>query len=334
MSSLKLRRQGTGIVLKYMDVTLALDTGLRGMTTLLSHSHSDHIGGVSDAPHIIATSGTLDTLEARGTVVSGRRAVVKYGETLGTVGAYVTALNAGHVLGSTMFHIEFDDGLEVLYTGDFNAVDSIVHSAAEPRHADVLITEATYGTPRWVFPDRPETHRRILDAARATIDNGGIPVFQAYSLGKAQEAIALLQGAGIDVVSGNSTVDSVSEVYNKHGKGLAFAPLDSEDAKLALSSDCAIVTSSPRYTVSSIRKIQGAETARQIDKRIRNFNLSGWTLGEVSRHGFPLSAHTDFPGLIEFAKQVEPRMTYCFTGNGPVLSSHLIRAGVQAAPIE
>jgi Cft2 family RNA processing exonuclease len=334
MPSLKAVRRGTGIHLRYGEVQLALDTGIPGLTTLLSHAHSDHIGDLHLAKQVITTQETLDALAARGEKVTQEIRNVRYNETLGQIGAYITPLNAGHVIGSAMFKIEFDDGLSVLYTGDFNAVDSIVHVAAEPVHADVLITEATYGTPQWIFPDRSAIHHDIVNTAKRIIEQGRIPIFRAYSLGKAQEAIALLQNANIEVLSGNQAIDAVCEVYNRYGVELHYSSLESKRARNSLQEGCAVVTSAARHAFANVKKMLGKSFARDLERRKETFNLSGWTLGEYKNGGFPLSAHTDFPGLLKFAEAVEPRIAYCFTDNAGVLSSHLAKKGINAVPLE
>jgi Cft2 family RNA processing exonuclease len=334
MPSLKAVRRGTGIHLKYGEVQLALDTGIPGLTTLLSHAHSDHIGDLHLAKQVITTQETVDALTARGEKVTQEIRSVRYNETLGRVGSYITPLNAGHVIGSAMFKIEFDDGLSVLYTGDFNAVDSIVHVAAKPVHADVLITEATYGTPQWIFPDRSVIHHDIVNTAKRIIEQGRIPIFRAYSLGKAQEAIALLQNANVDVLSGNQAIDAVCEVYNRYGARLHYSSLEAKRARNSLQDGCAVVTSAARHAFANVKRTLGKSFARDLERRKETFNLSGWTLGEYKNGGFPLSAHTDFPGLLKFAEAVEPRLAYCFTDNAGVLSSHLAKKGINAVPLE
>ena len=57
------------------------------------------------------------------------------------------ALNAGHVLGAAMFHIELG-GRTILYTGDYSMEEDRHLMAAEIPHTvnpDVLIVESTYG---------------------------------------------------------------------------------------------------------------------------------------------------------------------------------------------
>ncbi|MFW9861341.1 MAG: MBL fold metallo-hydrolase [Candidatus Thorarchaeota archaeon] len=334
MSTLKLKKQADGLILDYGHVRLALDTGIKGETTLLTHGHTDHLKGIEKAHRVVATKATIDTLKARGHMVKGRVELLEYNQRIGQLGVIVTALNAGHVLGSSMYLMEFDEGLSVLYSGDYNVVDSMVHTAAKPVSADVLITEATYGTPEWVFPSRKSIYDDILTTTSESIENGRIPVFLAYSLGKAQEAIALLQWGGFNVVSGNHRIDEVCKVYNQHGSDLRHTSLNHRDVKHLFSEGCAIVSSSFHHTRKNIRGAIGSTAANDIMNRMDHYSLSGWTLGDSSKIGFPLSAHSDFNGLMRFAKKVNPRVVYCFTGNASHFSGHLVDDGLNAVPLE
>ncbi|MHA1925245.1 MAG: MBL fold metallo-hydrolase [Candidatus Thorarchaeota archaeon] len=334
MSTLKLKKQADGFILDYGHVRLALDTGIKGETTLLTHGHTDHLRGIENAHMVVATKATIDTLRARGHRVKGKVELLEHSQRIGQLGVIVTALNAGHVLGSSMYLMEFDEGLSVLYTGDFNVVDSMVHKAASPVSADVLITEATYGTPEWVFPSRKSIYDDILNVTTETIENGRIPVFLAYSLGKAQEAIALLQWGGFNVVTGNHRIDEVCKVYNQHGSDLRHTSLKDKKAKSLFLDGCAIVSSSFHHTRNNIRSTLSNRDANKVINRMEHYSLSGWTLGDSSKTGFPLSAHSDFKGLVAFAKRVNPRVIYCFTGNASQFSGHLVDDGLNAVPLE
>ncbi|MBN2230584.1 MAG: hypothetical protein JW779_13430 [Candidatus Thorarchaeota archaeon] len=334
MSTLSVKKVGTGFLLEYGNIRLAFDAGIKGETTLLSHSHSDHIGGLTRAAHIIATQATFDTWFARNANAFENKIILRVGDMFGQIGVNITLLNAGHVLGSTMFHLEFDDGLTVLYTGDFNNVDSFVHKAAKPVEADVLITEATYGTPEWIFPDRRGVYDNILDAATTSLDEGKIPVFNAYSLGKSQEAIALLQSGGFRVVSGNMSIDRICKVYKDHGVDLRHQSLKSINVSDILDSGAVIVSSSIKHTIETARNVLDRKTSRRLELNTERFSLSGWTLGKYSERGFPLSAHSDFQGLLEFAEAVKPRVTYVFTEKAHLFAKHLSEVGINAVPLE
>ncbi|TFG34336.1 hypothetical protein EU527_03815 [Candidatus Thorarchaeota archaeon] len=334
MSTLSVKKVGSGFFIQYGDVQLALDTGIKGVTTLLSHSHSDHISGITNADHIIATRATFETWNARSNNSFSNTTEIRIGDMFGQIGVNITAMNAGHVLGSTMFLLEFNDDLRVLYTGDFNNVDSLVHTAAKPVEADVLITEATYGKPEWIFPERKGVYHNILETAEAIIDSGRIPVFKAYSLGKSQEAIAILQSGGFHVISGNSSIDNVCFVYKKHGVDLRHHSLRSYEIEDMIKSGAVVVSSSIRHTIQNLERILNQRIANYFEKQMELFSLSGWTLGKFRERGFPLSAHTDFNGLIAFAKAVNPRVAYIFTSNARDFSTHLSEEGINAVPLE
>jgi len=333
MSSVSVRKHGDGFVVRYGRRKLGLDTGFEGGTTLLSHSHMDHVGGLKLAELVVGTSGTFDTLKARGGRVQGRKLVLDYGESYTINQIKITVLNAGHVLGSSMFKIEIADGPSILYTGDFNIVDSLVHAGANATDADILVTEATYGKPSWVFPEREGVYEDIITATNRLREEGKIPVLKAYSLGKAQEAIGLLNLNGIEPISGNYSIDAVSHVYSKHGKEIQHSKLNDGETPGILTGGGVVISSSIRHTLLNVRKKLGRPLAKELRNKMVVLSLSGWTLGKYREEGFPLSAHTDFPGLVRFAQEVNPLLAYCFTENGNTLATHLSNNGIQAVPL-
>jgi putative mRNA 3-end processing factor len=182
-----------------------------------------------------------------------------------------------------------------------------------------------------VFPDRLETHSQIVETAQGEFKKGKIPIFRAYSVGKAQEVIALLQQEGIPVVSGNQVIDRVCKVYNRFGSDLHAMPMTQSTLSEAYDSSCAIVASNPHATYKSVRKLSGTSWLQQ---KSSVYSLTGWSLGSSDGKSLPLSAHTDFPGLLEFARKVEPRIVYCFTSNAHSLATHLGDVGLTAVPLE
>ncbi len=334
MSGLSVVKEGTGVFIEYGDASLGLDVGHPDLTTLLSHAHFDHLGRIKLAREVITTQGTLDVFRARGGRVKWKYTVGEYDKTMFHEEVLITPIDAGHVLGSAMFLIEFNDDMRLLYTGDFNNVDSIVHKAASAVDADVLVMESTYGTPEWVFPERELTHSQVLAKAEEVFSEGRVPLFKAYSLGKAQEAIGLLQREGFTVMTGNSAIDSVSMAYRKHGCRLDYIPTNRETVRRLVEEDVVIISSSPGHMRRQLVKLLGSMITRDLETRIVEFDLSGWTLTEMGRQGFPLSAHADFPGLIDFAKEVDPKIAYCFTANASSLAKHLSNEGINAVPLE
>jgi hypothetical protein len=83
-----------------------------------------------------------------------------------------------------------------------------------------------------------------------------------------------------------------------------------------------------------MQRTLGKDVFAPYENKLEYFNLSGWTVGKFRQRGFPLSAHSDFKGLLDFASEVKPRIAYCFTENGRILSKHLSDSGIHAVPLE
>ncbi|TFF92846.1 hypothetical protein EU546_07045 [Candidatus Thorarchaeota archaeon] len=94
-----------------------------------------------------------------------------------------------------------------------------------------------------------------------------------------------------------------------------------------------VVSSSYRHTLRGMKKRFSPVSTGELEEKIDRYSLSGWTLGRFRERGFPLSAHSDFNGLVQFAKSVNPRIAHCFTENGVTLSDHLSGIGINAVPL-
>src|SRR5678815_207325 len=139
---------------------------------------------------------------------------MEFGQALSWNNLELTALPAGHVLGSAM--LLADDGSEkLLYTGDFKLGPSATSEEASPPKADVLVMESTFGDPKYRLPPRADVVASLLRIVSDALDRGCTPVIQAYVLGKAQEVTKILTSAGIPVLQ-HPLVYRVSQVYEKH----------------------------------------------------------------------------------------------------------------------
>jgi putative mRNA 3-end processing factor len=104
----------------------------------------------------------------------------------------VDTVNAGHIPGSTMFRVEFKGGESILYTGDVNTIDTRIVKGAQHQKldAEVLIMESTYGM--YDHPPRERVEQLFIEAVKSVIEDGGIALIPAFSLGRSQEMLALL----------------------------------------------------------------------------------------------------------------------------------------------
>lgn len=102
--------------------------------------------------------------------------------------------DAGHLLGSNMIEVEIRDRtppLRILFSGDVGRYDGpLYHDPVPPPACDYLVCESTYG-------DRDHPDESILDGleqvVRRAIASGGVMLFAAFAIGRAQQLIYLLQ---------------------------------------------------------------------------------------------------------------------------------------------
>jgi len=259
----------------------------------------------------------------------------------------VELLPAGHVAGSRAAVI---DGGETryCYTGDVCTRDRCHLDGFEPPDADVLIVEATYGKPGYVFPDHDEIERRIFEWLAETMDRPVILV--GYALGRAQKLQHVVDRSdrtrcfvseGIAAVNepieaaGVTTFDV--EVYEAEGEGVdggregdGDGGVDGSDPdRPALEPGDALVVPSSVARSDRIQRIAadtGALTA----------GFSGWAAGSSFRYRggydatFPLSDHCDFEELLALVEAVDPDAVYTQHGFADELAETLVARGYRA----
>ncbi|MBI2445818.1 hypothetical protein HYV43_05505 [Candidatus Micrarchaeota archaeon] len=308
--------------------SIALDAP--GTHAFVSHAHLDHYRSLRKAELVLSSSETMDLLSARGKTVPPKTVQHHQSEEEGAT--QVRLLNAGHVLGSRMLYAESaangHAGQSVLYTGDFLSQDSLTQKAAQPKDCDVLLMECTYGLPQYEFVERAVMYDQIGKWASAELALGRIAVIGAYSLGKAQEVVAALNQAGI-APAVSPPIAALNEIYEKYGVTLDYTVNDA--ATLASGAFAAVV---PMHQV----KPAMAQGLKQAYGRKASLSVAtGWALSggyAGCDAAFALSDHNDFPGLIEFAQQCNPKKVYTTHGPADVFAHHLRKAGLDAQPLE
>ncbi|HVB96088.1 MAG TPA: MBL fold metallo-hydrolase RNA specificity domain-containing protein [Chloroflexota bacterium] len=192
--------------------------------------------------------------------------------------------------------------------------------AATPVRADILIMESTYGTPRYVFPPDEEICARIQFFVERALNDGMTPVLLGYSLGKSQEAIALINRLGFPVVA-HPSVAELADIYSRFGVELGNYE----------------VLQGP---VPAGHVLIAPPNARRagLPAQCRTLYLSGWALDRSTPYrlnvdeAVPLSDHADFTELIHFVEAVQP--SHIYTTHGPAsFAEHLRRLGFNAQPL-
>lgn len=287
----------------------------------VSHAHSDH---TADHREVILSEPTARLMSAR---MGGKRIehAMRFGETRlfrsGDAQEFrLTLLPAGHIFGSAMSLLECD-GESLLYTGDFKLRQGLSAESCEPRHADVLIMETTYGQPHYRFPPTPDVMRGMVRFCREALDNDETAVLYGYSLGKSQEVLCSLAEAGLPIVL-HGTVYNLTKVYEQFGH--CFPPYEKYEAGKAQGK---VIICPP--------SVAGSAMLRSLGKT-RCAVLTGWALDPGCHYryrcdaAFPISDHADFPDLVEFVRRVAPRKVFTLHGFAADFAATVRGLGLEA----
>jgi putative mRNA 3-end processing factor len=286
--------------LKLTSIDLAVDFRRRQPRGFISHAHTDHM-----AKHELAfcTPATAALYQFRFGIRPVR--LMEFGAALKWNSLELTAIPAGHVLGSAM--LLANDGSErLLYTGDFKLGPSATSEEAFPPKADVLVMESTFGDPKYRLPPRQEVVASLLRIVTDVLDRGGTPVIQAYVLGKAQEVTKILTSAGIRVLQ-HPLVHRISQIYEKHHCSLGdYAEYCDHDGP----GQCAVVVPPMTQKAARLRGIANPTTIA----------VTGWAMDAGARfrlrvdYAVPLSDHADYDDLLACIDLVAPHIIYCTHG--------------------
>ena len=282
----------------------------------VSHAHSDHI-----APHneIILSEKTARLMHAR---MPGERTehVLPFGKNRVIRGINMILLPAGHIFGSAQIWIEAEGGT-LLYTGDFKLRQGKSAEPTEWRQAETLIMETTYGLSRYQFPPTEQVVNQIVTFCHETIDDGGVPILLGYSLGKAQEILCSLGGAGL-VPMLHGSVYEMTRIYEQFGQSFCeYLRYDPKD-----------VTGKVLICPPSVNRSRMVERI----KRKRVAMISGWAMdpNAIYRYqvdaAFPLSDHADYTDLVRYVELVQPARVLTLHGFAAEFARDLRERGIEA----
>jgi len=319
--SLELKFTRAGIHLPELGLWLDAHKRVRGTERVfVSHAHADHIAAHDEVILTEATSLFMRTRlpgkRREHHLAFGARTELRFGsETFA-----LTALPAGHILGSAMAFIEWRDET-LLYTGDFKLRPSLAAEKPEVCRADWLIMETTFGLPRYQFPPEEAVRGDILKFCREAQADGATPVLYGYSLGKSQEILRGLAGAGLPALL-QRDVRKMTKLYEK--LGMSFPAHEAFNPETARGK----VIIAPPNSLKTMQKVALGP--------IRTAAITGWAMESSCRYrsgtdaAFPLSDHADYAGLLELVKQVQPKRVFTVHGFTREFAQTLRAQGVDA----
>ena len=304
-------------------VDLWLDPPRVKSWAFVSHAHADHF---RRHERILCSPATATILRARYNVAEQRLDPLPFNETREIDGFQLRLFPAGHIFGSAMIHVtRISDGASLLYTGDFKVRRSLTSEEPVFRQADTLVMETTFGRPEFVFPSETDVHGSILNFVHECFDAGQVPVLLAYSLGKAQEALAILAQAAVPALQ-SAAVAKMTAACRKGGCELP-EPVPFEDQ---VPDGHVLVCPSQTLRSKAFAAVRNPRTAI----------LSGWAMNPsaIYRYGvdaaIPLSDHADFPGLLEAVRRVSPQRVITVHGYTRDFAAVLRRQQIDAWSVD
>lgn len=272
---------------------------VKGVPTLISHAHYDHVPkNLREVrTRVLVTEGTSSILRK---LYGGNYEIIHFGEEFRLGDFEIYAFPAGHIFGSAGFLVNCGK-ISLFYTGDVNPHGGLtVESPAETPKADVLVIEATYGHPKFKFPDPDVIRARLAKWVVREVIDGRKPILSAYLVGKSQEVIATLNKYTNVELSVSRGIARVSEAYEKF---------------------------SLKYTT------EREESMAHVTHAARSKNcarVTGWVLFSKRESDFPLSAHADFYDLLDIVERSSSKMVFTVHGFASYFAQILKKMGIEA----
>ena len=270
-----------------------IDSNVRREKAFVSHPHADHA-----ADHVTAImsreSTDLYSLRYRSERILGlpweKPAVFEKWR--------VTLFPSGHMLGSAQVLLEKD--FRILYSGDFKLRKNAAAREIAIPETDILIMEATFGRPEFRFPPQEKVLEAMLEFIEGCFNEGTVPLFFAYSMGKAQELMVLLGRAGVELRV-HEHIARAAAVYEK--MGYRFGRYD-------------VLREGERGEFAVIYPPSARKNPILSPLKARTALVSGWALRHSGPYdvGFPLSDHADYQDLISYVEAVDPAEVYVIRG--------------------
>jgi Cft2 family RNA processing exonuclease len=300
--------------IKIEPLNLWLDPLSRQPLAVVSHAHSDH---VRRHHHAIMTPPTHILIDDN--LRPEQATLLSYEKELEMENYSLRLIPSGHILGSAQVEI-VTEYAHVLYTGDIRLKQWDGTQTYIPQ-ADILIIEATYGIPRYSFPDPKLVLEQIYDFCRKSIKNGYTPALLAYAMGKAQELMKSLSPVGLRLALDSKSA-AIAEKYRMLGVDIPdFIRLSN-----GLEGDEIVICApSSRHELKQLKRVVAAV-------------VSGWGLEKYGydplvRAFFPLSDHCDYQDLLEVVKQSGASTIYVTHGFAKEFASDLVNRGFNAVAL-
>lgn len=290
---------------------------------LITHAHADHARPGHGA--YLSTTACAPVLRHRlGNIALDSMA---YGETRDIGGVRVSFHPAGHVPGSAQIRVERAGEIWVA-SGDYKTEPDGLSTPFEPIRCHSFITESTFGLPVFRWSPQAAIAAELNTWWAACRDAGRNAMLGAYSLGKAQRLLSMLD-PGIGPILTHGAVEATNAVLRVQGCPLPDTVPVTPDLKAA---------DHPGALILAPPAALGSAWARRFSPASTGF-ASGWMrLRGVRRRrsldrGFAISDHADWDGLLGAIRATGADRILVTHGYSDIFARHLCDLGYDAAPV-
>ncbi|WP_425098624.1 ligase-associated DNA damage response exonuclease [Tropicibacter sp. S64] len=287
---------------------------------LITHGHSDHARPGHGS--YLATHQSLPVIRHRLGDISSEG--IAYGETRDIGGVSVSFHPAGHIPGSAQVRVEHKGEVWVV-SGDYKTTPDGLCEAFEPVRCQHFITECTFGLPVFKWRPQEEVAEEINGWWATQAAAGGFALLGAYSLGKAQRLLHMLD-ASIGPILTHGAVEATNAILRGQGYDLPDTIHVTPDLDVKAHAG-ALVLAPPSAL--------GSQWARRFRNASTGF-ASGWMrLRGVRRRrgmdrGFVVSDHADWDGLLSAIRETGAENIYPTHGYTEIFARYLTESGYTA----
>lgn len=287
---------------------------------LITHGHADHARWGHDS--YLATHQALPVMQHRLGEIACQG--ISYGEGLRIGAAEVSFHPAGHVPGSAQIKVVVEGEIWVA-SGDYKIEQDGLSDPFEPQKCHHFITESTFGLPVFRWQPQEVVADEINTWWRKCAGEGKTAFLGAYSLGKAQRLLRMLD-PGIGPILTHGAVEATNAVLRGQGINLPPTVQLTKDTDPKANKG-ALVLAPPSALGSAWAKRFGPSESAFASGWMQ---LRGVRRRRAGDRGFVISDHADWPGLLSAIRETGAENIYVTHGYTDIFSRYLTENGWRA----
>lgn len=256
---------------------------------VITHAHSDH-ARVGSRSYLSAGSGAAFLRGRLGTDLPLE--TLEWGEERRLDGVSVSLHPAGHIRGSAQVRVEHRGEVWVV-SGDYKLQPDPTAETFEPVRCHTFISECTFGLPVYRWPDPAQVAEEMMGWWRENRARGRTSVLFAYSLGKAQRALSLLEPDTGPLLA-HGAIRRMTDLYRADGVDLPVLG-EANRRTVKEAGEGALVLAPPSAAGGSWLRSLGATSTAFASGWMR---IRGTRRRRGADRGFVLSDHADWDGLL------------------------------------